>query len=118
MNLVDLRDRLVAIDSALSEIAKYVDRAGKELIKANMGIGAIMGEGARANGTPARKRQSRKPKVAEQADQQDRGATDGQEQTALTATPQINIPAKRGRGRPKTPGAQEEGNSDLAAEAS
>lgn len=109
MNFVDLRDRLVAIDSALSEIAKFVDRAGKELIKANMGIGTIMGEGARANGTSARKRRARRPKAAEQTTQQ--GATDKQEQTALTTT-------KRGRGRPKAPEAEEEGNSELAAEAS
>lgn len=116
MNLVDLGDRLVAIDSALSEIVKFVNRAGSELIKANAIVGAIMGDGERGNGRVPRKHRARKQKAAEQTTQQ--GATDEQEQTVLTTTPQVNIPAKRGRGRPKAPEAEEEGNSELATETS
>lgn len=118
MNLVDLRDRLKTIDAALSEIQKWVNKAGSELIKANAGIGTIIGEGDSANGRATRTRRARKPKATEQADQ--RGATDGQEQTALTTAPQVNVLAKRGRGRPKAPEAEEEeeGSSELATEAS
>lgn len=114
MNLVDLRDRLRAIDAALSEIAKYVSKAGSELIKANVGIGSIMGEEDRGNGRVPRKRRARKPKEAERAAVDERGSSIA----ITTMSPSIAAGSKRGRGRPKAPEAEKEGNSELAAEAS
>ena len=122
MNLVDLRDRLKAIDAALSEIQKCVSKAGSELIKANAGIGTIMGEGDGANGRIARKRRARKPKETTQksylgtfektaAD----AAADEPGLAAASVAMQAETTGKR-RGRPRTPEA--EGNSESAGEVS
>ena len=110
MNLVDLRDRLKAIDAALSEIQKCVSKAGSELVKANAGIGSIMGDGDSANGRIARKRRARKPKEATEET-----AADGPGLAAASVAMQAETTGKR-RGRPKTPEA--EGNSESAGEVS
>ena len=112
MNLVDLRDRLKAIDAALSEIQKCVSKAGSELVKANAGIGTIMGEGDGTNGRIARKRRARKPKeTTTTAD----AAADGPGLEAVSVAMQAETTGKR-RGRPRTPEA--EGNSESAGEVS
>jgi hypothetical protein len=106
MNLVDLRGRLKAIDVALSEIQKCVSKAGSELVKANAGIGTIMGEGDGVNGRIARKRRVRKPKdVLEQTSRNkettEQAAADGQGTAAASMAMQAEVGGHRSRGRPK-----------------
>jgi len=100
MNLVELRERLKAIDAALSEVQKAVSRAGSELIKAYSGVGDMMGEDVKVK---------RKPRV-EKAVPAD---TNGQEPATTIS---MAGPAKR-RGRPHRQQEGKQSNSEADDEA-
>jgi alpha-D-ribose 1-methylphosphonate 5-triphosphate synthase subunit PhnG len=100
MNLVELRERLKAIDVALSEVQKAVSRAGLELIKANVGVGDMMGENMKAKSKPRAKKAAQP-------------AANGQEPDSSSMVE----PVKR-RGRPHKQQEEKHSNSEAVDEAS
>lgn len=99
MNLVQVRERLKAVDKALGELNRALLTAGSELSKADLMIGAVMGEGD-INGRTRRK--ARKPVAA--VDGGDAGATVERASKTLIA----KAPMRRGRPRKEV---EETGNS-------
>lgn len=106
MSLVQVREKLKAVDKALGELNRALMTAGNELTKADLMIGSVMGEGV-VNGRA--KRRVRKSMVTDGGG----GAELAAEAGSVTKV-DSRKPMRRGRPRKEV---EETGNSGTEAEA-